>query len=874
MEAVVGIVILLIFGMPIAALVVALGCMSRVKHLEAATGRMLTRIKSLEAGSVSAAAPGPARKPETQPAIEPSKAQRVAEQIKRTHTPAAPVHEETKQSDPPTPQREEQRAKPQAAGVGWEQRLGAQLPVWIGGIALALAGVFLVRYVATQGLLTPIVRLALAGGAGAVAIGLAQWMHRGWSQIAQALAAAGAATWYAATFSAVNVHELIDPGTGFVLIGVITAAAVGLSLRHGPFVALLGIVGGFVMPGLLGVSDFSAVQLFGYLLVLQIALVGLTRWKKWWWLTAATGMLSFAWVALWVVFWFDASQANIVGLFVLASVGGFVAASWSVRDELAGWPIMTALPYAASVVGLFLSAWLIDASGFDPVQWVYLGALAGGALLLGRLRHEYFGISGAATAITGGLVLLWAMDHPGGDLFPWIVLDFAVIFGVGGYACLYGSRHASRWAGLSIVATLAFTLIGYFFIEGELALPWWAIAGLIGSAYAIGTVPIVMRRVRMADAQHTLAYLLAGVSAFAALALAIYFERAALTVALAIEVLALAAVAWKLRVPELRTLVQLGAGAVAVRLLINPAIFDYTFAAHPVFNGLWYLYGVPAACLLGAAWMSRRDQQTTLARRLEALSAALGFALVTLLVRHGFTGEAMDRAALVLHECATYATVWGALAAGLLGVHRMWPRRAAELGGQVMAMASLAMAVVMCGGALNPLIERADVGSLYVINDLLYIYGVPAALAGVFMVLLRGDQNHALRTLAALACLVLSFILVSLQVRQAFWGVDLLLDGQTPSHGEWYSYSAAWLCFAAGLLATGVISGSHLLRYASLAVMLTAVAKVFVFDTQHLADLWRVVSFLGLGVSLLAVAWAYQRFVFRKEPRRDTAIES
>jgi len=29
-------------------------------------------------------------------------------------------------------------------------------------------------------------------------------------------------------------------------------------------------------------------------------------------------------------------------------------------------------------------------------------------------------------------------------------------------------------------------------------------------------------------------------------------------------------------------------------------------------------------------------------------------------------------------------------------------------------------------------------------------------------------------------------------------------------------------------------------------------------------DLWRVFSFLGLGVSLLALAWVYQRFVFRE----------
>jgi uncharacterized membrane protein len=56
-----------------------------------------------------------------------------------------------------------------------------------------------------------------------------------------------------------------------------------------------------------------------------------------------------------------------------------------------------------------------------------------------------------------------------------------------------------------------------------------------------------------------------------------------------------------------------------------------------------------------------------------------------------------------------------------------------------------------------------------------------------------------------------------------------------------------------------------MLRYASLAVMLLVIAKVFLYDMANLSDLWRVFSFLGLGVSLLALAWVYQRFVFRED---------
>ncbi len=40
--------------------------------------------------------------------------------------------------------------------------------------------------------------------------------------------------------------------------------------------------------------------------------------------------------------------------------------------------------------------------------------------------------------------------------------------------------------------------------------------------------------------------------------------------------------------------------------------------------------------------------------------------------------------------------------------------------------------------------------------------------------------------------------------------------------------------------------------------------KVFLYDMAELRDFYRVFSFLGLGLSLLFIAWLYQRFVFRE----------
>ena len=882
MEGFIVLLIVMFLALPPIALIVAILAMKRAGAAEVEISRLQDRLRRIESHK-AAVIPTPvgaepqAAKPAVAPPAPADRARTYARKIEAirpaastsTPTSAAPKPIETPAAKPPTPRR----------SIDLEQKLGAQLPVWIGGIARALAGLFLVRFVASQGLLTPTVRVLMAGTAGFVMIGLAQWFKRNWAQIAQALAAAGVATWYAATFSAVNVHALINPGIGFLLVGMITAAAVVLSLRHGPFVALLGLVGGFMMPGLLGAEHFTPVQLFGYLIVLEVAMIALTRQRDWWPLTLVTMAFAYGWALLWMAMWFDPHYANVIGLFVLASAGAFVAASWNVTRSLGGMPIMRVMPYLAVVIGLLIAGRLIQVSDFEPVQWIYLGVLGGGALVLGRLRKDYFPMAGAAAVITAGLITLWAEEYHRemSTLFNWIVLDFAVIYGGGAYIALFGDKHPARWATVSVLATLVFGLLGYHYIDESVALtamPWWAIAACLGGAYTLGSLPILARRKTMPQGDQTLAAMLIGVSVFAALALTLYFETGWLTATLAIETCVIALVAWKLRVRELRALVQIGAGAVATRLLLNPAVLDYTLAEHWLINELWYyIYGIPIIALLAAAWISQRDDNAPVAERLGAISAALGFALIGLLVRHGFHPGQMDRGGWTLYEISTGAIAWGAYGLAMLATDRILPRRVLNLGGQIASSAAMIVAVGGPCVAMNPLWETADVGDRLIVNGLLYLYATPALIAGAMIWLGRCKRHELVGVLGSIAAMLLMFTLISLQVRQAFWGGNLLIDQQPATHAEWYSYSAAWLVFAGVLLAAGVIGGSVMLRYAALAMMLVAVVKVFVFDTRHLADLWRVMSFLGLGVCLLGLAWVYQRFIFRmNRPTEESAM--
>ena len=90
------------------------------------------------------------------------------------------------------------------------------------------------------------------------------------------------------------------------------------------------------------------------------------------------------------------------------------------------------------------------------------------------------------------------------------------------------------------------------------------------------------------------------------------------------------------------------------------------------------------------------------------------------------------------------------------------------------------------------------------------------------------------------------------------------------SDGEYYAYSVVWLFFAFLLLAAGLWRKQPGLRYGALAALLIAVLKVFISDMAGLQGLYRVASFLGLGLSLVAIGWIYQRFVYPRPPEAGT----
>jgi uncharacterized membrane protein len=114
--------------------------------------------------------------------------------------------------------------------------------------------------------------------------------------------------------------------------------------------------------------------------------------------------------------------------------------------------------------------------------------------------------------------------------------------------------------------------------------------------------------------------------------------------------------------------------------------------------------------------------------------------------------------------------------------------------------------------------------------------------------------------MAVAAARMLVIVLVGFAgLRQVFAGS--VIAGVPVSAGESIGWSVLAIVLALGFLVWGIRARDRTWRAGSLALMLVAVAKVFLVDASGLEGLMRIASFLALGFSLIGLGWLYSRFL-------------
>jgi uncharacterized membrane protein len=969
-----------------------------------------TRAEAPVPPPIAATPPAPAQAPVEPPAFaEPVIA---AESVSPAYEVAPPLREE---SAPPeisgaAVPRDEAPAPvlpPAASVVGLEERLGGRLFIWIGGIALALAGAFLFKYSIDQGWLGPKVRCLLGAALGVALLGGGEWMRSREGRIAQSLSAAGVAVLYATLFAAISLYALIDPSVGFLLLAGLTAGAIALALRQGPFVGLLGLAGGFLTPAIVHSDHPNALVLFVYLFAIQLGSQVLNRRRGWWWPSAVAIAGGFLWAAIWLgAMPRDWSNDAWLAAFLLATSA---TAAWTQRAmvmpaRIENWtPVHWQSPLTHAVA-LLLMTGLVATAGYDLYGWLFFSLLAAGQLVLARLRVEQEPLAALAGTLAALLLIAWphamvvTVDI---GRFVAVTLSVGGLFAFGGFGALWGARQPVRWALLSALSAAAFFLIAYARLRGVAELPSWGLVSLALAALAVVGAEFVGRhRAASQSYEESLGVYALAASGFIAFAIPLELEQAWIAVGWSLLLPAIAWIESRLHITWFRYAAWVAAALVLARLLPGPWILDFPIGTTPVFNWLLYGYGIPLAAFASAAWLFRRQRDDALVTVLEAGTVAIGFLMVTLELHHFFQGTLTYSFNFGLVEVSSFAVAWLLVALGLARATRLDPRPArlwgmrvvtglaavALIGGSLLAVnpllsleavgdwpllnwllfayalpallliavareveasterglaiwlqglagflgllfvsleirqlfqggvlmlgdiglaelsclviawllialalfrlsarhqqylgmaravTGLAVAALVLGSLLfvNPLLSAQDVGNWPFFNWLIPAYAVPALLVAILSRNLENPKRPWIALAPASLALLLGFAFVTLELRQWFQGSRLDLGGV--SSAENYAYSVGWILYGVALLAAGILRGGATLRWASLAVIVLAMGKVFLLDAAVLTGLYRVASFLGLGLSLMAIGYLYQRVVFRRPAEPMLAV--
>lgn len=771
-----------------------------------------------------------------------------------------------------------------------EQNITSKWFVWLGGIALSLSGIFMVKYSIEHGLLGPTTRIVL-GLLMAVIFGSAgEWIRRkqpaavaalkNQELIPAALSAAAVATAFGSIYAGYALYGLFSSTIAFVLLTMIAAVAVLLSMLHGPFVAALGLIGAYLVPVLVSTGSNSAVRLFLFLTVINAGGLTVVRYFGWRWLQNAVLAVAAGWALLWMGTHPGGSDATTLSLYMLALlVLVFLPAFRSGGDEtgtagfhkifrFAGAAIVTLLfcilvfqadQNIPSLAGFTALALFLLVTAYRDPDFELLPVLASVAALVIVATWKLQEISTVVSAAPGGSKFV-SIDPVSIRALSFAGLFFGGLFGIAGFAGLWRARRPGLWAAVSAaVPVLMFTIIFWRAFDLQINLKWAAL-GLVLAGLALSCAwPISRQRMKAGFDEALGAYAVAVVAAIA-LAAAMALRDAWLSVSFAAMVPAIAWINSRLAVSALRYTAGLVAVIVLARLALNPYIFDYGLEGWYGFNWILYGYGIPAVAFYGAARLFRRELDDWLVICLESAALLFFVLLLSFEIRHIVLGGRLDAGRYDFVEQCLHSVAWGCTALGLLRQYGKAKKVVPLWGYRILGTLAIGQVVLLQAFLFNPVWRSVDIGGLPIFNILLLGFLLPATLCLLASREARRQGESKIELVTGVLALCLIFIYVSLEMRHAFRGN--YLDAGRMSDAELYGYSICWLIYAGVLLFLAVLKKAPAMRYGSLAIVLLAIGKVFLIDMSTLTGLYRAGSFLALGIVLIGIGYFYQRFVF------------
>jgi uncharacterized membrane protein len=843
--------------------------------------------------------------------------------------PAYPAASAAGSKEPPAPPTAPTPAPAPAAArkpFRLEEWIGLRGLSWAGVIVVLLGTAFFVKYGYDQGWFgrLPWIRVVIPAfmGLGLLAAG-EYFSHKAYRVLARVTTGGGLTAMYGAAFAAWAPlrQPLVSDAVAWTFMAVITVVAIILAVRYSSLtVSIFSLVGGLAVPLLIRPERDPGHVLFLYLLAVNAGVLGVAYFKKWrvlnllalagtvlnvvvwlyshYWYHGQTAfeklpMIVTYMTLLWAVFFalsvvyhllgrreasdldLPVTLINVVayfaGLYILlradhhyllgpaaAILGAVYLAEGLVVKRLAAAQVRFILLQVAQAMGLLTLAIPIQLSGvFIPMAWAaeavvlfWLG------LRLADWRLRGVGLLVHAASIVA--LIYYAEEAwrtPGMAILNARTATFgAVALAMAISAWLYRRQSEGKLSAESVAVSVAAAIahLGLMLTLGVEVFRWHTTAAAALSREELADLPEQLRNLAwMRDA--VLACGLAAYGLLAAGAAAIFrrtFHHAMALAAFAACFIVLLAAQGDL--PQLKFFAawnSVGATFVAVAacLALAAVLAHFVTTLPPTGRAMTLAYEL-LACAAIFFWY-----QTELSR-------AADYAQIKLQL------EIPDRS----WESLTAAGL--AAMAGLVLLRGLW---IGSLAHRAAGLASLAVGgLILTGAALDGGPGYDTV--LWQPRGMAFVVTAAVMALGAVGYAWRLPQESVERryVLPVLAVLVHVAVLACFTLEAMdFW--DARAHRWFP-HEElhaWYArhatLSVGYALYALALLSAGIRRRATLLRVLALVLLGGTLAKVMLLDLSRLEALWRILSFLGLGLLLLAASFLYYKYrhiIFRTEP--------
>jgi uncharacterized membrane protein len=197
-------------------------------------------------------------------------------------------------------------APPLQPAFDLEDWIGRRGLGWVAVILLLFATAFFLKYAFENAWVGELGRVAIGVGAGiALCIAGHRYHRGGWRIFSQMLTAAGVVLLYLSTFASFGYYHLLPRDQAAIFLVALMAETAALAvLYEAPAIAIMALIGGLLNPVLLASDHDQFRNLFTYLVLLDIAAIGIVSLRPSWpALTsvalAGSQVLFWGWYARW-----------------------------------------------------------------------------------------------------------------------------------------------------------------------------------------------------------------------------------------------------------------------------------------------------------------------------------------------------------------------------------------------------------------------------------------------------------------------------------------------------------------------------------------------------------------------------------------------